>query len=155
TLSDGLDQPPGVPPIIIDDPLPVDITLPVVGNQWHLSSGRGSDGGHSAGTSFYFGSGEGPGGGGSYANNARGTLVSPLIALTGVSGPVALEFSQFLQAEAGFDFATVGVLAGGVETILASNNPSVGGLPNATNGFQAVTLDLSAFAGQQIRVFFR
>ena len=42
-------------------------------NQWHLSTGRSADPGHSAGGSFYFGSGEGPAGGGSYRDDADGT----------------------------------------------------------------------------------
>src|SRR5262249_44770249 len=87
-------------------------------NQWHLSTGRGSDAGHTPGSSFYFGAGEGPTGGGLYANKASATLLSPLIDLSGVSGPLVLEFRHHLEAEEGFDFATVGVLVNGVETAL-------------------------------------
>ena len=87
-----------------------------------------------------------------YEADAQGTLVSPEIDLTGVTEPVQLLFRHFLSAEAGYDFADVGVLVDGRETVLASNNPTIGGLPSATNGFEEVALDLSAFRGQRLRV---
>jgi hypothetical protein len=123
-------------------------------NEWHRSTGRDTDTGHSAGGSFYFGAGEGLAGGGSYENRADGKLVSPLIDLRGAEGPVSLEFNHFVDVrDEGFDFTGVSVLAGGEETVLARQFWWVR-LPIATDGFEAVRLDLSAFAGQQIQVQF-
>ena len=78
-------------------------------NEWHLSTGRGADAGHSADDSFYFGTGESAGGGGAYSNNANGTLTSPSIDLTSASSAF-LSFNHFLDVESGFDFATVSVV---------------------------------------------
>src|SRR5262249_56702606 len=48
-----------------------------VAGLWHLSTGRGAQSGHSPVTSFYFGQGEGPGGGGNYNDgNTAGTVPS-------------------------------------------------------------------------------
>lgn len=124
-------------------------------SQWHLSSGRANDEGHSPSTSAYFGSGEGAFGGGTYQSNANGTLFSPVIDLTSFGGPLALEFNHFLEAEDNFDFAEVGVLANGTFTTLASSDPAKGGLLSNTDGFAEVTLDLSAFAGQRIQIVFQ
>ncbi|HEX2474911.1 MAG TPA: SdrD B-like domain-containing protein, partial [Lacipirellulaceae bacterium] len=63
-------------------------------NQWHLSTRRGNDAGHSPTRSFYFGD-EATG---QYTANANGTLISPVIDLTNTTGPVTLEFNHFLAA---------------------------------------------------------
>ncbi len=44
-------------------------------------------------------------GGGSYANNADGTLTSPEIDLTDptITGPITLRLNHFLSTESGFD----------------------------------------------------
>ncbi len=120
-------------------------------NQWHLSTGRGNDAGHSADDSFYFGSGEGAAGGGSYNNNANGSLLSPVINLP-TSAVAQLTFSQFLQIEAGFDVATVSVVHSAGTTVLATSG---GAFPNQTVGFESVSLDLTAFVGQSIQLAFR
>ncbi|MBW3543463.1 MAG: immune inhibitor A, partial [Planctomycetes bacterium] len=128
-------------------------------DQWHLSTGRDGDLGHSSGGSFYFGSGEGPAGGGLYSNNAFGTLTSPVIDLTGVGGrQVFLAFNHFLDAEDGFDIATVSVVSGGVVSDIADSDDPIfgglGGLDFDTGGFVSERFDISAFAGQQVQIQF-
>ena len=65
-------------------------------NQWHLSTRRGNDSGHSPTNSFYFGD-EATG---QYAASAQGTLTSPVINLAGVTGSAFLEFNHFLNLNA-------------------------------------------------------
>ena len=119
---------------------------------WKLSNGRGSDPGHSGTVSLYFGANETTVGGGSYPNSADGIATSPVIDLTGYSGPTLLEFNQFLQSEAGLDIASVRVIEGGGVREIAT---SADLLPANTTGFQRATLDISEFAGRSIRLQFR
>jgi Ca2+-binding RTX toxin-like protein/Leucine-rich repeat (LRR) protein len=63
-------------------------------NQWHTSTRRSGDAGHSAPNSFYFGSDAT----GTYSNNAAGTLTSPAVDLSNASGKILLNFNQFLSA---------------------------------------------------------
>lgn len=123
-------------------------------NLWHLSTGRGLDLGHSSDDSFYFGQGENSNGGGVYAPNANGTLTSPLIDLTNFAGPVLLTFNTFMNFEDVNDTATISVITSSGTTLIASNNGLLSNLPDSTGGFQKITLDLSAFIGQKIRLAF-
>ena len=119
-------------------------------NQWHLSVGRGADPGHSGQHSFYFGANETPNGGGTYQNNANGTLISPTVDLNDqrISGALSLEFNYFLDTESCCDDAIVEVVnASGQRTPIFFDSGSTG-------GFQAVALDISQFAGQQIHFEF-
>ena len=126
--------------------------------QWHLSTGRDADAAHTADDSFYFGTGEGPTGGGQYRANVSGKLTSPTIDLSNVAGTVVVEFNSFLQIEA-FDTAQVSILSRATadsswaETVLTDSH-AANGLPLSTNGFQKVSLDVSAFAGKQVQVRF-
>ncbi|TWT50458.1 Bacillopeptidase F precursor [Rubripirellula amarantea] len=121
-------------------------------NQWELSTGRGSDTGHSSDDSFYFGSGEGATGGGSYANDQDGTITSPLIDLTQAT-IAELSFNHFLESEAGYDFASVSIVQAGTEHLIAKSGD--GTLPIATSGFESLSLDISAYVGETIQVAFR
>ncbi|MEM8911649.1 MAG: lamin tail domain-containing protein [Planctomycetota bacterium] len=121
-------------------------------NQWHLSTGRGNELGHSADDSFYFGSGEGSNGGGSYADFADGSLVTPVIDLSTAS-LAELQFNHWLESEPGFDFADLYVRSNGTSTLLATSED--GSLPVITNGFEPVNLDLSPFVGGVIEIEFR
>src|SRR5262249_38242146 len=96
---------------------------------------------------------EGPAGGGSCGNDADGNLTSPPIDLRGVQGPVSLRFNHLVNVEEGYDFTGVSVLADGVETVLARQF-WWGRLPVQTEGFEPVSLDLSAFAGRQVQLRF-
>ena len=135
----------------LGNPDPEGFTSSGPNDQWHLSTGRGNDAGHTADDSFYFGSGEGPAGGGTYGDTADGTLTSPAIDLTSATS-AELVFNHFLDVEPGFDFATVSVLHPGGPTIIATSGSE---LPNSTGGFQGVTLDLTPFVGDNIQVAFR
>ena len=115
---------------------------------WAATSNRGSDLGHSPDWSMRFGSGGNAQGGGSYVSDADTTLYSPEIDLTGLTGPITLEFTHFLDLEPGYDDAEVIIRSGGTRTVLASTRD--GTLPSTTGGFRPVSLDLSAFAGQKI-----
>lgn len=121
-------------------------------NEWHLSTGRGNDPGHTADDSFYFGSGEGSGGGGSHADDANGTITSPEIDLiTAIAAE--LSFNHFLESESEYDFARVSIIhAEGTTEVLSSHGS---GLPVATSGFENVRFDLRAFLGQTIQVAFQ
>ena len=125
-------------------------------NLWHLSTGRGTDLGHSFDDSFYFGQGESANGGGTYVPNSNGTLTSPQIDLTNYAGPILLSFNTFLDLEDNFDTATISVITStGATVVIASNNGPQANLPDATGGFQRISLDLGAFAGQKIRLSFK
>lgn len=124
-------------------------------NLWHLSTGRGLDLGHSSDDSFYFGQGETTSGGGQYSPNANGTLTSPLIDLTNFAGPVFLEYNQFLELEDVNDTATVSVVTPGGSIVVASTNGASANMPDSTGGFQSMRIDLTAFAGQKIRLAFQ
>jgi hypothetical protein len=139
--------------------------IPGFTDQWHLSNGRGSDPGHSGPNSFYFGAGEGPYGGGQYSQSGGGLLLSAPIDLTGVSGPVSLDFNQFLAIDESpnfggtMGFAVVGIFANGQLTFVAGNE-SLGNYSafkqysDFSTGFQPVDVDISPFAGQVIQAGF-
>jgi uncharacterized repeat protein (TIGR01451 family) len=128
---------------------------------WHLSTGRGAQAGHSPTSSIYYGQGEGPSGGGNYNTGLanEGIIVSPLIDLTGVSGPLTLSFNCLIQSEPGtsWDHATVEVTSNNWASfvVLASNNQggNVFGTDSLGNWIK-VTNDFSIFAGRQVRIRF-
>ena len=70
-------------------------------DQWHLSTLRSVDAGHSPSHGFYFGDDATS----EYANNAQGTLTSPLIDLSDETGPLFLEFAHHLDLP--FDMAEI------------------------------------------------
>lgn len=130
-------------------------------NQWHLSTGRGADPGHSADDSMYFGTGEGPTGGGTYAVDADGSLISPEIDLSRFAGPILLTFNSLVDVEDGFDYADILVINGnGRRYVATSDNLFAAqvGIPlfeSETGGWVPLTVDLSDFAGQKIQLQFQ
>jgi uncharacterized repeat protein (TIGR01451 family) len=128
---------------------------------WHLSQGRANQTGHSPTSSIYYGQGEGPTGGGNYNTGLanEGIIVSPLIDLTSVNGPLTLSFNCLIQSEPGtsWDHATVEVTTNNWATfvVLASNNQggTVFGTDSLGNWI-TVTNDFSSFAGRQVRIRF-
>src|SRR5262249_39909019 len=98
-----------------------------VAGLWHLSTGRGAQPGHSQATSFYFGQGEGPGGGGNYdVGNTAGTITSAPIAIPN-SPSVNMSFNYVLGTEGNgsFDVASLQVSNNGgatFATIASSTN---------------------------------
>jgi uncharacterized repeat protein (TIGR01451 family) len=133
---------------------------------WHLSTGRGSQAGHSSTHSLYYGFGEGPSGGGSYnLTNAsggvanEGVVVSPLVDLRGATAAPVLSFNYLLQSEPGtsWDHATVeGSTNGGASyTILASNNQGGVPLTNNTGGqWRSASISFSNYIGSQMLLRF-
>src|SRR5262249_17645288 len=123
---------------------------------WHLSTGRGSQSGHSPVSSFYFGQGEGPGGGGNYnVGNTAGTITSGPIALPNNPG-VGLAFNYVLQTEGNgtFDQASVQVSNNGgatFTTIASSTNPAQ--LP-LSGVWRSASFSLAPFAGQTVLIRF-
>ncbi|MFO1486850.1 MAG: Calx-beta domain-containing protein [Verrucomicrobiota bacterium] len=126
---------------------------------WHRTAGRGGDAGHSSSNSFYYGFGEGLGGGGSYnTGTSEGGLVSPLINLAGALAPVALQFNYLLQTEGdpNYDFALVEISTNNGVSFEPLADANTGGvLTNNTHGvWVAASLDLTPYVGQQIRLRF-
>ncbi|MBE3071215.1 MAG: VCBS repeat-containing protein, partial [Planctomycetes bacterium] len=130
---------------------------------WHLSTGRAADIAHSTPTSFYFGQGEAPSGGGTYNTGSRvqGVLRSGAVTLT-ETGRYELSFRHFLQTEGYwsdlFDRAEVLVsLDGGAFQRVAVNweDLSLPLLPDGTGTWSIVTLDLGVVAaGTQVEFAF-
>jgi hypothetical protein len=126
------------------------------GGLWHLSTGRGSQGGHSASNSFYYGQGEGASGGGNYNTAGRntGTLTSPSIALPTVSNgeSLLLDFNYVLQTEVfdGFDVAQVQISTNGGSTFTTLATYNV--VAESSSWRLSSPVDLSSFAGQSVQV---
>src|SRR5262245_38436125 len=127
-----------------------------VAGLWRLSTGRGSQTGHSPVTSFYFGQGEGPGGGGNYnVGNTAGSITSGPNALPNNPG-VAIAFNYVLQTEGngGFDVASVQVSNNGgatFTTVASSTDPA--SLP-LSGVWRNASFSLGAFAGQTVLIRF-
>src|SRR5262249_31686398 len=121
------------------------------------STGRGAQSGHSPATSFYFGQGEGPGGGGNYnVGNTAGTITSGPITLPNNPG-VGLAFNYVLQTEGNnptFDLASVQVSnnGGATFTTIASSANSAQ-LP-LSSVWRNASFSLAAFAGQTVLIRF-
>ncbi|WP_421656267.1 FG-GAP-like repeat-containing protein [Leptothermofonsia sp. ETS-13] len=128
--------------------------VPVVG-LWHLSSRRGNDPGHSADDSLYFGRDEGPNGGGNYnVGHTAGRVVSPAIALTGISG-AELSFSYFLRVETdpSTDQPRVRISRNGGEyQTVAAKTDILQPVLNPT--WRSATIDLTPFIGSTIQIQF-
>jgi hypothetical protein len=122
---------------------------------WHASTGRGTQPGHTASHSFYYGVGEGAGGGGSINiggsfRPTAGTLTSPSIALP-TGGAVLLDFNYVLQTR-GFpsdvDFATVQINSGSGWTLLKEFDR----VAESSSWRTSDPVDLTAYAGQTVQL---
>ena len=121
---------------------------------WHLTTRRGTQPGHSPITSFYYGS-EATGNYNTPGFANAGNITSPAIKVPS-AGPVTLSFNYVLQTEGndGYDVASVEVSNdGGATFTTIANSASSTQLP-LTNTWAAASFDLSAYAGQTIRVRF-
>lgn len=128
---------------------------------WHLSTGRGSDSGHSATSSLYYGRNEGALGGGNYDVGLKngGAVVTPDLALPADADLVSLSFKYFMELEPVdlYDRALVEVSTNSGLTYVdvAVKNKS-GGLTNSTAGqWLSSVVDLSGFKGRTVRIRFR
>ena len=122
----------------------------VASGLWHLSAGRGTQSGHSATQSLYFGTGETAAGGGTYNTGARtaGYATMPAVALP--AAPAAtVSFDYVLQTEgnASYDKAQVQVSTDGGTTFatLASYNAVA-----ESAVWKATTASLAAYAGKTV-----
>ena len=128
---------------------------------WHWSSGRASDPGHSGPWSFYFGTGEGPSGGGTYDTGltVSGALYSPILILYNVSAPITLSFKYLLETEGepgDYDRAAVEYTTDGSNWYAVASN-WYEGLPlvDPTNGkWLSASVDLSFLAGYVFQIRF-
>jgi subtilisin-like proprotein convertase family protein len=117
---------------------------------WHLSTAKGSVGGHTFGGSMYFGTGEADPISGNYdVGHTAGRITSPII--PSIPAGAVLSFSYLLQTEnaGGFDVPNVFISANSG----AFSSQSIT-LNQTAGGFQIASLDLSAFRGQNIQVRF-
>ena len=121
--------------------------------QWHRSSGRAHDTGHSAAHSLYFGANEREEGGGLYPPLSGGAVLSPEIDLRNQSGRLELRFNYFLEADGVGDLARVDALVDGEVTPLA-NNLALGNLSDFTESFRTAVIDISQFGGQRVQFRF-
>jgi hypothetical protein len=128
---------------------------------WHLSSGRAADAGHSPSNSLYYGHNETLAGGGNYDTGSAngGVVVSPPLTLPAGVPAVTLSFNYLMNVESysDYDVAFVEISTNNGTTFAPiAVKDSLGGLTNLTAGlWVADTLDISAFAGQTIRLRFR
>ncbi|KPK43160.1 MAG: hypothetical protein AMK72_13695, partial [Planctomycetes bacterium SM23_25] len=131
---------------------------------WHLSSGRSNDLLHSTAASFYFGTGEGPDGGGDYdVGDTAGRIASPVIKLQQDVADLELSFTYYLETERSgpgaseWDRASVLVSIGGNKPVEVASNDDI---LVETEGNEAywhrATISLGAFAeGETVQVFFQ
>ncbi|MGE5611925.1 MAG: Ig-like domain-containing protein [Bacillota bacterium] len=124
------------------------------GGLWHLSIGHGSESGHSASQSFYYGQNETASGGGSYNTGTRnsGSLLSPSLQLP-QGQSISLSFNHLLRTESSssYDVAQLQINAGSGWSTLASYNRTA-----ESSTWKATSVDLSGYAGRsvQLRWFF-
>ncbi|HVT88475.1 MAG TPA: M36 family metallopeptidase [Tepidisphaeraceae bacterium] len=118
---------------------------------WHLSTGRGTQSGHSSTQSFYYGQGESANGGGNYATGVANTgrLISPSIALP--SG-ATLDFNYVLQTEGStlwdYSWLQISTNGGTSWTTLATYN----GVAESSTWRAATTVSLAAYSGQTVQL---
>ncbi len=109
--------------------------------------------GHSVPTALYFGRLSGDA---QYSNNSLGQIRTPAIDFSGVSpdSRITLSFAHYLQAEAGFDFATVLVSfdGGGSYDEVATSDGGI--LRNTDDGWETVTVEVPGLAGFPTPIFF-
>ena len=123
---------------------------------WHVSAGRGDDGGHSPSQSVYYGQGEGPSGGGSYETGSAngGAILTPSISLPDTYD-LTLSFNMLSETEGSRTWDNYGVDVNdgsGFKKCLSSANPS---LPTGTGGaWTNVTGDLGLFRGSNVTLRF-
>jgi Ca2+-binding RTX toxin-like protein len=129
---------------------------------WDLSTGRGNQTGHSADDSMYFGTGEGPNGGGTYnvtptvPDRTAGRITSPPISLTSVT-EAELSFNYFLNVEGSDEGDRPQVLIsanGGPFQSIAGKGTGLFPSSSSTTTWRSLTLDLNDYLGSVIQVQF-
>ena len=121
---------------------------------WHNSIGRGSQAGHTATHSLYYGQAETAAGGGNYSTGATntGNVTSPSIVLPSGVSALTLDFNYVLQTEGStsFDLAQLQISTNGGTTFttLASYN----GTAESTVWKAATQVSLASYAGQTVQL---
>lgn len=120
---------------------------PFESNAWHRSTFRGTQVGHSPTHSMYFGYADNP-----LANppTAAGRLVSPLLDLREVYPPIVLSFSLWASGVS----SDVEVREEGRDVISRFAVGSIHFPLDTTNQWLRPSIDLSFYAGRQVRVMF-
>ena len=115
-------------------------------DRWQLrTSGPASLPGHSSPTALYYGS---AGGANTYSDNSSGQITLPPLDFSGTApgSRVTFSFAYYLQAEAGFDFATALVSFDGGDSYEAIATSDGGALLN-TDAWERVTVEIPGVAG--------
>ncbi|HWD19723.1 MAG TPA: choice-of-anchor J domain-containing protein [Verrucomicrobiae bacterium] len=126
---------------------------------WHVSSGRAQDAGHSPTHSLYYGQNEGAAGGGNYNTGTAnaGVAVSPALSLP--AGPITLSFNYLMAVEpvngVDADLAYVEVSTDNGATYTTVEQKGAGLQNNTASQWLSNSVDLSAYAGANVRVRFR
>ena len=123
-------------------------------DRWQTrTNGAAARPGHSTPTALYYGKANGLE---EYSDNSIGQIRTPAIDLTGVSpdSRVTLSFATYLQAEAGYDFATVLVSFDGGSTFEEIATSDGGVLRNTDDGWETVTIDVPGVAGFPVPIYF-
>ena len=133
---------------------PSDEGFTIAGNRglWHLSIGHGTENGHSAADSFYYGKNENQDGGGTYSTGNKannGTITSPEIALP-PDREAWLDFNYILETEGstGWDYAWLQIDDGSGWTTLATYN----GVAESSVWTAADQVDLAAYRGKTVEL---
>ena len=110
--------------------------------------------GHSTPTALYYGNVNA--GLEEYADNTFGQIRTPPIDLSGVSpdSRVTLSFATYLDAEAGFDFATVLVSFDGGSSFEEIASSDGGVLRNTPDGWESVSIEVPGIAGFPLPIYF-
>ena len=110
--------------------------------------------GHSTPTALYYGNANA--GIEGYGNNSFGQIRTPPIDLSGVSrdSRVTLSFATYLDAEAGFDFASVLVSFDGGSSYEEIASSDGGALRNTPDGWETVTIEVPGIAGFPVPIYF-
>ncbi|MBM3321335.1 MAG: choice-of-anchor J domain-containing protein [Candidatus Eisenbacteria bacterium] len=77
-------------------------------------------------------------------------LVSPSIDLAGATPPLTLEFYETFSTETGYDFCNVGISTNGGATWTSLR----GGTSGSSGGWRLVSLNLTPYAGQVVKIRF-
>lgn len=138
------------------DGFTIDNTGAAVTGLWHLSTGRGSQDGHSADDSLYFGTGETATGGGTYdVGDTAGQVLSPILDLRGLT-TADLSFNYFLEVEPSLlgDRVSVAVSQNGgeFETIATKSDELVVALDS--DAWMTLVVDLTPYVGSEIQLQF-
>lgn len=139
------------------DGFSIDNSGAAVPGLWHLTTGRGSQPGHSPQHSIYFGQSENKNGGGNYdVGHTAGRITSPEISLAGLSS-AELSFTYLLNVEPSLlgDRTQVEIAVnGGPFQEIATKNTDLVIAPEENPTWSTANLSLNAYVGNTVQVRF-